>query len=57
MVRDVGNEAADHLALTKSDLVPSETGQVENIFDRILRQSEENVHWQEFGRLCGSRQP
>ena len=32
------------LALTKSDLVKSEIGQVENIFDRVLRQSAENEH-------------
>ena len=44
MVRDSGKLQHTILALTKSDLVASEIGQVENIFDRVLRQSAENEH-------------
>lgn len=44
MVRDAGKLPHTILALTKSDLVTSEISQVENIFDRVLRQSGEEEH-------------
>lgn len=44
MIREAGKLHQTILALTKSDLVTSEIGQVENIFDRILRQSADSKH-------------
>ncbi|DBA98744.1 TPA: hypothetical protein ACH3X1_014517 [Trebouxia sp. C0004] len=44
MVRDAGKLSNTILALTKSDLVTTEIGQVENIFDRLLRHSAEMQH-------------
>lgn len=50
MVRDARKLSNTILALTKSDLVTTEVGQVENIFDRLLRQSAEMQH---LGGLAG----
>ncbi|KAL3134562.1 hypothetical protein ABBQ38_006403 [Trebouxia sp. C0009 RCD-2024] len=44
MVWDAGKLSNTILALTKSDLVTTEIGQVENIFDRLLRHSAEMQH-------------
>ena len=44
MIGDAGKLHQTILALTKSDLLTSEIGQVENSFDRVLRQSAEVEH-------------